>query len=121
MIATTNAEFKSYRLPLRVRNIERVVWFCVGVGAELRRLLRDVRLLGKKTSQGYGVARAWEVDSAEEDWSWFSPSDAGKLLMRPLPMSCADAIGAVGGRRFYGGIVPPYWDAEYFAEGLSPC
>lgn len=115
---SSGGEFKSYRLPLRVRLTNRVVWFCVGRGTEIRRLLRDVRNLGKKTSQGWGRVAEWIVEPVENDLSWFADSPAGRVLMRPLPSAPPDAIGL---RKWYGGIIPPYWAQEYFAEGVTPC
>lgn len=122
--SSTNGEFKSYRLPLRVRLIERVVWFCLAKDArgvkEVRRLLREVTYLGKKTSQGYGRVAEWVVEDIEQDWSWYAPSESGPVLMRPLPVSAVPE-GTLGGRRWFGGIVPPYWCADYFAEMVQPC
>lgn len=121
---TTNGEFKSYRLPLRVRLIDRIVWFCLakdGRGVkEVRRLLRDVTHLGKKTSQGYGRVAEWIVEDIDQDLSWYAPSDAGSVLMRPMPAS-AVKVDVIGARRWFGGVVPPYWSREHFTEAVMPC
>lgn len=122
-----SGEFKSFRLPLRTRLIDRVVWFCAGRTGnarapmkEIRRLLREIKYLGKKTSQGYGEVAEWIVEPADEDWSWFAPSPVGPVLMRPLPPAVVPA-DVVGARPWFGGIVPPYWMAEAFADGMVPC
>lgn len=127
---TGMGEFKSYRLPLRIRVIDRIVWFAMGRGrtrdrghaggaSEVRKLLRKVSHIGKKNSQGYGRVNEWKVEIQEDDWSWFAPSDGGKVLMRPLPLS---AVGnAVGFRRWFGAVVPPYWMPEAFTDSAVPC
>lgn len=129
----SSGEFKSFRLPLRTRLAERVVWFCVGrpvaagggkcrnPAAEIRRLLRSVRHLGKKRSQGWGRVASWAVEDAPADYSWFAPSPAGPVLMRPLPACVERPAGLAGWRPWYGGAVPPYWSAEHFAETIIPC
>lgn len=122
--SSTNGEFKSFRLPLRTRLIDRVVWFCAvadGRGVkEVRRLLRSVSHLGKKTSQGYGRVAEWIVEDVDRDLSWYAPSDAGMVLMRPMPAS-AVAGDVIGGRKWFGGVVPPYWSREHFTEAVMPC
>jgi hypothetical protein len=126
-------EFKSYRLPLRIRGISKIVWFAMGRGrksgngvgncggaSEIRKLLKRVTQIGKKGSIGYGQVSEWKVEPMDEDWSWFAPSPAGPVLMRPLPMMAVpDEV--VGARRWFGGLVAPYWSSEFFAEGYQPC
>lgn len=124
VLATTNGEFKSYRLPLRARSMNSVVWFCVGHNArsvkEIKSLLKAVTHLGKKTSQGFGRVAEWTVEDIEHDFSWYAPSESGPVLMRPMPKSAVreDAMGA---KPWFGGIVPPYWCRDFFAEAVTPC
>ena len=113
---------KSFRLPLRVRSVEKVVWFAVGNAKEIRyRLKRWIPSIGKKISIGYGRVARWEAESVEEDWSWFAPSPAGPVLMRVLPAGIAVPADLVGYRRWMGSPVSPYWSAENFCEVLMPC
>jgi hypothetical protein len=126
-------EFKGYRLPLRVRAVDRIAWFCVGRGdrnangrngggaKEIRRLLREVHAVGKKTGIGYGRVREWAVEPVGEDWSWFAPSDAGPVLMRPMPACAALPDGLQGFRRWFGAPVPPYWWRPNYCETVVPC
>jgi len=120
--ASNSGEFKSYRLPLRVRLVEKIAWFAVGDRKEVRRLLRDVYSLGKKSSQGHGRIASWEVEHWEgrEDWCWLAPSESGPVLMRSLPLTVVPD-GVLGARRFFGGLVSPYWASEFFSEGVIPC
>jgi len=125
-------EFKSYRLPLRARLVDRVVWFAMGRGrkyagghkgggSEVRKLLRQVTHIGKKTSQGYGRVSEWTVEIVEDDWSWYAPSPGGTVLMRPLPAAMGMPTDVVGARPWYGGVVGPYWDSQFFVEAVIPC
>lgn len=122
-VCSTGGEFKSYRLPLRVRSIARVVWFAVSVDnpARIRKELREVHAIGKKTSMGYGRVSDWSVEIVDADWSWFAPSPAGPLLMRPLPATAPLPAGLTGYRKFYGSPVPPYWHRPAYTEIVEPC
>lgn len=123
---TTMGEHKSHRLPLRVRAVDRVVWFCCAADArgvkEIRGLLRkQVTHLGKKTSQGFGRVDQWEIGDWPMDVSWFATLDGGRtVLMRPMPAHVVEGRSVVGYRKWYGGVVPPYWATPYFAEMVVP-
>lgn len=118
-IATTGGTYKSYRLPLRIRGIERAVWFCVGHRRQIVDRLKKVESIGKKTSIGYGRVARWEVENIGEDWSWFAPSDNGRVLMRPLPAEIVPK-DIVGARTWYGAPVPPYWQRSNMTEIMQP-
>lgn len=140
-INTTGGENKSYYLPVRVIHAERVVWYCVGRGrpqrgvtrdgnlrqgrkgggCEIRKLLRGVAAIGDRTNIGYGRVRDWIVEPTDLDIAWFAPSEAGPVLMRSLPASMPMPDGMVGDRAWFGGVVPPYWGREYYAECVVPC
>lgn len=83
--------FKGYRMPLTVFLVPELVWYVVGDGEEIRRLLGAVTAIGKKPSQGYGRVREWIV----EPW----PEDLSDL--RPIPDPGGDGIW---------GVRPPYWE-----------
>jgi len=116
VVATGNSWTKSYRLPLRIRNVDRVVWFVVGEGSPLRKILKRTASIGKKTSFGYGLVSRWTVEEVEHDWSWF----ADAVLMRPLPLASLPD-GIIGWRRDFGACVPPYWHPERYTEIVTPC
>lgn len=115
----TGGVFKSFHLPLRVVDCDRVVWFAVirEPKTRLRHELRNVHFLGKKTSQGYGSVSRWDVEDADGDHSWWS----GGVLMRPLPASVEIPDDASGFRRSFGGACGPYWDRTHWREIIVPC
>jgi CRISPR type IV-associated protein Csf3 len=122
VVAMGNATYRSYRLPLRVRAIRRVVWW---VASDRRRaikqLLRKITSIGKKRSIGYGAVAKWDVDQCDIDMSWFAPTEKGTILMRPLP-NCdelpADLAGACPD---FGAVQPPYWHPQRYVERMIPC
>lgn len=121
VIATGNATLKSYRLPLTIRAVERVVWFCKGHRRPILQLLRSVPSLGKKRSVGYGRVRKWEAEEVEGRAWWYADSPAGVVLMRPLP-DCDDLpANLIGFRRDFGACTPPYWHPDRYAEIVVPC
>lgn len=132
-IAVSTGPFKSYRLPLRIRPVDRIVWFCAGrtggnsdgrgiaPGCQIRKLLKKVFAVGKKTSFGYGQVARWEVVPVDEDWSWFSPSPAGAVLMRTLPASMRLPLDLIGFKRSESAPVAPYWMRENVTKVVVPC
>jgi hypothetical protein len=125
IISTTNAWTKSYRLPLRVRLVDRVCWFASGTGRNVRKALRDVNAVGKKVADGYGRVREWIIEEAKEDFSWFAPIDGGTVLMRTLPLLLDGREWLqktlAGWKRSFGAPCPPYWHQERFTEIAIPC
>lgn len=122
VVSTTNSWTKSYRLPLRIRVLDRVRWFAAGNRhAVLSLLRREVKAIGKKVADGYGRVSWWEVEPAVADYSWFAPSPAGEVLMRPLPLGPWLPENLVGARRDYGACSPPYWHPDRYGEIIVPC
>lgn len=118
--------FKSFRLPLRMRLIDRIVWFAAlrpmpSVASEVRKLLKVFHHIGKKTSQGHGVVAEWIVERIDADYSWYAESEAGPVLMRPLPAEMEHPSGLLGARRSFGGCVGPYWQRDFWTEIVEPC
>lgn len=113
---------KSYRLPLLIRRIDRVCWFVGGSRRRsLRSLLKTVKALGHKRSQGFGRVAEWIVEPEEHDLSWFAPSPEGPILMRIMPL-CDDLPANLQGfRRSFGGVVAPYWHPDRQMEIAVPC
>jgi hypothetical protein len=126
-----SGEFKASRLPLRVRAVDRIVWFCIGkdpanenrksARQEILKLLKKVDAIGKKTAHGFGRVAEWIVEPIEDDLSWFAPSEWGPVLMRILPACVALPDGAWGYRRAYAAPVAPYWAPENKCEVFEPC
>lgn len=120
VVSTTNSWTKSYRLPLRTRIIDSIVWFAEGNRREVLRLVRRVMAIGKKVSDGYGRIREWTVDSGVEPLWWFAPSPTGRVLMRPLPRCSELPHDLVGYRLDYGACCPPYWHPSRYGEIVVP-
>lgn len=121
VVATGNAVFKSYRLPMRVRRALQVVWFAVAHRRPVLQLLRSVRSLGHKRGDGFGLVAKWEAEAWEHDWSWFAPSERGPVLMRPLPWCDDLPAGLLGYRRDFGACQSPYWHPDRYREIVVPC
>lgn len=123
-ITASGGRFKSFRLPLRLRTIDRVVWFAAikQSPSELRKLLKKrVQAIGKKTSFGYGRIKAWIVESCDSDCSWFADSEDGLVLMRPLPLGSHLPKNLVGSRPDFGAVCGPYWQQNLWRERVVPC
>lgn len=137
LITTGGGEFKSYLLPMRTRLIGRVVWFCLAgvrqrkrkdgsVGNQwevprIRKLLGGITGIGDNVRLGYGRVKEWSVEDVSEDYSWFAPSDTGKVLMRPLPTGDWLPNDLIGSKPSFGACCGPYWQAENFTEIVLPC
>lgn len=122
VVATGNSWTKSYRLPQRVVNADRIVWFVGGSKRRnLKSLLKTVDSIGKDTSQGYGRVAEWIIDEVEHDWSWFARVPEGLLLMRVLPLCDELPADLIGYRRWFGGYAHPYWHPDRFTDVVVPC
>jgi len=121
VVAPGNSAYKSYRLPLHLRAVDRIVWFCDGNRKPLKKLLQSVRSVGKKRSQGYGRIERWELEWIDDDWSWFAPTDNGPVLMRPLPLCDELPAGLLGSRPDFGAVQPPMWHPDRYMERVVPC
>jgi len=121
MAPMTNGVFKSYRLPLRLRDCRKIVWFMRAERREIRRILKSILSVGKKRSFGYGRVDEWIVDHVEQDLSWFAKTDRGSILMRPLP-KCDDLpADLIGFREEFGAAQSPYWHPDRYCERVVPC
>lgn len=121
-IATTGGPYRSFRLPLRLLHCGRIVWFGLlrEKASVLWHVLRGIDAVGKKSAHGWGRVARWEVESIDEDLSWFAPSEVGPVLMRALPAGAVPE-GTVGARRTVCGVVAPYWQRDFWREAWEPC
>jgi CRISPR type IV-associated protein Csf3 len=120
-VSTTGSWTKSYRLPLDVRRVDKVVWFAKGNRAGLIRALKQVRAIGQRTAKGFGVVHRWEVDKNVEPHWWYSRHATGTVLMRPLPVCEELPRDLVGYKRTFGACCPPYWHAQdRYCEIVEP-
>ena len=121
-IPQTGGPYKSMRLPLRLSHTRRIVWFAElyrspgrAPMCELRKILRKVTTIGKKSAYGYGAVSKWTVEPTELDASWIHSG----VLMRPLPISLV-TDGIQGAMRSYGAVCGPYWQSNLFRERWVP-
>lgn len=121
VVAVGNATYKSYRLPLRIRDVRRVVWFARATRRHVLKLLKSVHAIGKKRSIGYGRIGSWEAVRVDDDWSWYAPSERGPVLMRPLPWCDELPDDLQGYRRDFGAVQPPMWHPDRYMERVVPC
>ena len=121
IISTTNSATKSYRLPLRIRLVDRVCWFASGNRRNVKKTLHDANAIGKKVSNGYGRVKEWIIEETKEDCSWFAQG----VLMRTLP-ALIDGCkwlpeNLAGWKKHFGACCPPYWHQDRFTEVVQPC
>lgn len=89
-VNTQEGPTKAYDLPLRLLEIPRIDWFCVGNLSDTKELLSRCSHLGKKRSQGKGQVYQWEVREFEHDWSLWKDG----LLTRPFPIELIENVGS---------------------------
>lgn len=131
VVATGNSWTKAYRLPLKISNVAKLVWFVGGNDSErngkrssrkmLLSLLRRVHSVGKKRSQGYGRVAKWTAEETTDDNSWFAKTDHGTMLMRALPLCDDLPSDLIGFKRDFGGCIPPLWHPDRYMEIVTPC
>ena len=121
VVSASNSWTKSYRLPLRIRRIDRVSWFAVADRKSLLKALNHIEFLGKKRSYGYGQVVKWDAAEVSRDYSWYASMSGGTVLMATLPAGDWLPAGLLGARRAFGGCVPPYWHPDRYAEIVTPC
>lgn len=79
-IVVTNGVYKSYSMPLRYIDTNRIYFWAIGDKAEIRQKLTKITAIGKKRSQGYGMVDNWAIE----------PSIITReqiLALRPVPKS----------------------------------
>lgn len=106
-IRITSGPAKSYRIPLESGRLinDRIDWYCIGEGDEIRALLQFVTHLGKRRAVGLGRVESWEVEPIHP-WEGFPVLRDG-VPLRPLPI---DWPGLGKHRREYRTLTYPYWD-----------
>jgi CRISPR type IV-associated protein Csf3 len=92
----TNGTYRDWNMPLPLALITRLDAYAGGSRKEAKRLLREVRGLGRKRAHGHGKVLRLELVEVNEDWSHVREG----LAMRWLPTP-----GAARMVRFQ----PPYW------------
>jgi hypothetical protein len=119
-IEVTCGPYKARYAPLRVRLVDRVIWFFRADRAEIKKILKSVVAIGKYRSIGYGIVAQWEFeDMGENDYSIFAPWENKKVLMKTIPNG--NLVDVSGYKVSFGGGKPPYWHPENYMEIAIPC
>lgn len=103
-INTSAGAEKNYDLPLRVRLVEKIHWFCVGDRQQLQDLLNRCTHLGKKRAYGYGQVYKWSVEETAQDYHLYT----GTQVRRPIPLEWLQE-GATDYTVLKTRVAPPYW------------
>jgi len=124
-IARGGGTYKSFRLPLRKSDTQKVVWFAElrekkelnnrSPMSELRKRLKQIDFIGKKSAYGNGHVSQWTVEETDMAGHWICDG----VLMRPLPVSLVPTETA-GKRRSFGAVAAPYWQADFFTDCYLP-
>lgn len=119
-LLVASGPYKMRFVPIRVRLVERVVWFFHGDRAEVNKLLKKVIALGKHRNMGYGLIDQWEYEEMSEDYSILALCQGKPVLMKTVPIG-PHLQNVTGYRRSFGGGFPPYWHPETYMEIAVPC
>jgi len=93
----TNGAYRDWNMPIPITLTPRMAAYANGGRKECKKLLQEVRHLGKKRAHGYGKIISMDFDEIPEDWSMVKDGKA----MRFLP----DENGWREVR-----VTPPYWN-----------
>lgn len=100
-IETARGRYKSYYIKVYYRHCLWIDWFVKGDKEEIEKLLQHLTHIGKKTSQGWGAVKEWQVTPWPEDWTI---RDGQGELMRAIPSRK---------KGFLYGLRPSYWNPKH--------
>lgn len=107
-IDTGRGRYKGYHINVFYRHANYVEWYALASKPQLEDLIKFVTHIGKKTAQGWGSVKEWEITEWPEDWSIRGP---GNKLMRAVP---------VKGNGFLYGVRPSYWNSRHIFQCKMP-
>ena len=107
-VRRSSGTYRAYRMPLVIRHALYVDWYAVADPEALRWWLRWVRWIGKKTAQGWGAVKDWEVEVIDQDLSERLPD--GRAV-RPIPVPSSPVRW---------GVRPSYWDPRHRFPVVMP-
>lgn len=102
---------KAHNKPVPVTFAQHVEWYALGDVSYVRRILDDVRAIGKLVGHGHGTVIEWIVEPFEHDWS----IERDGKLMRRMPSGW-------GGREstHWGAVRAPYHHITRHCDAVGP-
>lgn len=120
-ISSVSGKYKDTRLPLRLKNINKIIWFCRGTKDSILEILQEnIFSIGTKRKQGFGVVNKWFVEDIDKDYSFFAEKENKKVLMKTLPELFIDKKNTIGYSIQYGACSPPYWHPGRYMNVAIP-
>ena len=101
--STDHSGEKSYDLPLFVRSIKTITWYCIGDKDKLKTYLEQISHLGKKRSYGNGQISNWDIQEIGQDCHLTKNNQ----LIKPIPAKFAEYLGLTGYSLMNWGWRPP--------------
>lgn len=101
---------KGFRIPHERLTLvgDRIDWWCIGDGDDIRDLLRSVRHVGKRRGVGLGRVVRWTVEPCEP-WGEGFPVSRDGLPLRPLPWWWSGGLDLDDGAITRTTFDMPYW------------
>lgn len=121
-VLVASGSFKMRFAPVRIRNVDKVIYFARCDRKETNKILKKVYAIGKHRVVGYGQIKKWEFEEIEDDLSIYAMHKGQKILMRTVPM-CSQILQEKwkGYRKDFGACMPPYWHPQNYIEIATPC
>jgi len=119
-LLTASGPYKMRHVPMRIRLVDRIVWFVRGDRKEINKILKSIPALGKLRHYGYGLVSRWEYEEVEANNALFANNKGKLVLMRPLPLNAAVECGAGGYKQSFGSCDPPYWHPDRYMDIAVP-
>lgn len=97
---------KDYNMPMICYSVYKIVFYCIGEQVNIEKLLEKINFIGKKSSQGYGKVKKWEIKRVnKEGCLWYKRQlPAIKLFEKYLDFKKESHI-----RQIETTCRPPYW------------
>jgi hypothetical protein len=118
-ISGSSGIYKDRRLPIRLKLVNKIVWFCCGTKNSVLEILQNIKSIGSLRKQGFGVVSEWQAQDIENDYSFYIEKDNKKILMKSVPEDLVDK-NTIGYSIGYGAFSPPYWHPKRFTNIAYP-
>lgn len=114
-IPINRGHFKDFMINMPILITDNITFYANGDKNEIKKLLSNLKHLGKKTSIGSGQITKIKIKKIEEDYSFFKDNN----IMRPIPVKIKLPI--IEGMRFEKQpYKPPYWDKNNISMCYVP-